>query len=100
MPALQSPFLLPWMNHLWSGLWASILYTTLLQLLLHYYTPPLPRGARADALLAYRSKVTWAVLWGIGPALLLGVAASWAVQVRRLLPAFSLCSACLQGAAA
>lgn len=34
--AVQSPYLLPWMNHLWAGLWTGLVYTTSLLLALNF----------------------------------------------------------------
>jgi hypothetical protein len=72
-PALQSPYLLPWMNHLWTGLWTSLVYTMGLQLVVQYYVPAVPWDVVGpDAELAFRETMTWAVLYGIFPAVLLG----------------------------
>lgn len=49
------------------------MYTTGLQLVLHYYEPPVAwdlQGPGAE--LAFRESMTWAVLYGIFPAVLLG----------------------------
>lgn len=71
LPAhMQSPYLLPWMNHLWTGLWVSLVYTTGLQLVLHYAAPP--NLGMPGAELAFRESMTWAVLYGIFPSVLLG----------------------------
>jgi hypothetical protein len=69
----QSPYLLPWMNHLWTGLWTALVYTTGIQLVMHYYSPAEPWNLEIPSpLLAYRTQMTWAVLYGIFPAVLLG----------------------------
>jgi hypothetical protein len=39
---VQSPYLVPWMNHLWSGLWTGLVYTTSLLLVLKYIEVPEP----------------------------------------------------------
>lgn len=67
---VQSPYLLPWMNHLWTGLWLSLVYTTGLQLSLQYTVTPNLGVPGAE--LVWRESLTWAVLYGIFPSVLLG----------------------------
>jgi hypothetical protein len=70
---MQSPYLLPWMNHLWTGLWCTLVYMTGLQLVLHYYQLEEPFDLEVPSVqLAFQESMTWAVLYGIFPALLLG----------------------------
>lgn len=61
------------MNHIWTGLWMALVYMTALLLLLNYYRPPEPFSLEApDVWLPFRETMTWAVLWGIFGAVLLG----------------------------
>lgn len=70
---LQSPYLLPWMNHLWTGLWTALVYTTALLLALNYIKIEEPWDYEVPGTeLVFRESMTWAVLYGIFPAVLIG----------------------------
>ena len=76
---LQSPYLRPWLNNIWSGLWFGLVYTTALLLALNYHE------VAPEHEYAFRESMTWGVLYGIFPAVLLGMAVShyaykWAVK--------------------
>lgn len=61
------------MNHLWTGLWSALVYTTAILLTLNYYQPPEPFSLEVPGTeLPFRESMTWAVLYGIFPAVLLG----------------------------
>ncbi|KIY98673.1 hypothetical protein MNEG_9288 [Monoraphidium neglectum] len=56
-----------WVNHVWNGLWTGNVYTCILLNVVTYKYPDNP---------AMREHITWAVLYGIFAAVLLGAAAS------------------------
>jgi hypothetical protein len=62
------------MNHLWTGLWTGLVFLTALLLFLNYWQPPAAWALEASGAtwLAFRETITWAVLYGILPAVLLG----------------------------
>ncbi|WIA38773.1 hypothetical protein OEZ86_002065 [Tetradesmus obliquus] len=83
----SSPYLLPWMNHLWTGLWTGLVYTTSLLLALNFVQLEEPLDYEEPSrFMAFRLSMTYAVLWGIWPAILLGAAVSHFVYKWRLSP--------------
>lgn len=68
------------MNHLWSGLWSGLVYTTAVLLVLNYQEVP------AASELAFRESMTWAVLYGIFPVALAGMLVSYYVYKWRCKP--------------
>lgn len=69
---------MPWVNHLWTGLWCSLTYTTALLVALSYHPAPIPEQ--------YKLQMTMAVLYGIFPVVLAGMGLSWFVHKWRLKP--------------
>eukprot|EP00883_Tetradesmus_obliquus_P002715 jgi/Sobl393_1/12921/SZX78204.1 len=77
------PYYYDLVNAVWGGLWLGILYTCVLLVVIDYTAD---RYALRAAQEAYRSQLTWTVLYGIFPAVLLGAGLSWAYMRRRRAP--------------
>jgi hypothetical protein len=69
------------MNHVWTGLWAGLIYLTSILLFLNFHeaTPPLSAGEFFEL----RRAMTHAVLYGIFGAVLLGACWAWGGRLWR-----------------
>jgi hypothetical protein len=69
---------MPWVNHLWTGLWCSLIYTTALLVAMVYAPEPIS--------VQYKLQITMAVLYGVFPIVLAGMGCSWLVHRWRMKP--------------